>query len=312
MLNETKDFYQGSAPSLFWEMTVCQTLSDPLAAAMTALVEPMPYGAMLARFLAAKTGAQGTGKVLEIGGGYGTLMKAFAAKANPREIVMADISPKFLEIQKKSLEGLENVTFVLSGAHEFLSSARDCFDLVIANENMGDMDTLTGLARDALLKTVSKGPPFGSDETGRAARLLHLYGLPLPGEGEVTINAGALELVEGLKGKARAVFLSEHSANAKARPPYEFLVPLADGKPRAIKLAGHTEYTIDFDHVERTARLSGFNVERLSMPEFLGVRTDEGVRFMAAAQCTGLGNAEEIHEFLNHVKEYECLFLTAG
>lgn len=310
MLNVTAEFYKGASPSLFWEMTVCQTLTGK-GAAMAALSRPMAYGEILARFVTGKMGAPGPARVLEIGGGYGSLMEAFAEKIQPAEITMADISPRFLDMQKKALARFANVSFVLSDAGEFLSSCEGFFDLVIANENMGDMDTATDLDRDALLEMAVKGPPYAPDETGRAARLVSLYGLDLPEETPVTVNVGALELIEKLKGRARAAFLSEHSANAKAAPPYEFLVPVADGKPRAIKLAGHIEYSIDFDHAEKVARMSGFNVERLSMLEFLKVRTDEGARFMAAAQCAGMGNAEEIHEFLNHVKEYECMFLTA-
>ena len=65
---------------------------------------------------------------------------------------------------------------------------------------------------------------------------------------------------------------------------------------------------IDFEGFERsvgTAQVRHAGPMTLK----LRVRSDDGARFMAGAECVGTERAETIHEFLHHVKEYECLLV---
>lgn len=303
-LNETSSFYTGDSPSLFWEMTVCQSLADPASSSAGALVNPLPYGALLGGYLSSRIDPETVRNLVEIGGGYGTLMAALHPFFNPDTLTMVDLSQRFSAIQAERLGGLASATFVNADVFGWLSEVKGDFDLVVANEFLGDLDTVV------LEERPRKGCEAVSPE-GRAARLIESYGLEVPSAGGFALNVGALELVENLSGRARHVFLSEHSCSVRCREPYDFLVPLADGLPRRIALKDHDEYSIDFNALERVARVNGFEVERVWMPELLGVRTDAGARFMALAECVGNDGAENIHEFLNHVKEYECALLTA-
>ena len=79
-LNRTVAFYTAPDASLFWEMTVCQSLADPASPAMQALVEPAPYGTLLARWLVERGVLSSCKKALEVGGGHGSLMQALLAE----------------------------------------------------------------------------------------------------------------------------------------------------------------------------------------------------------------------------------------
>lgn len=311
-INRTEAFYTGEAPSLFWEMTVCQSLSGTGegGGCARALEKPRPYGLILAEFLASRVDLKPDSRVLEVGGGYGSLMEAFLPATGLRRVTMVDLAPRFSALQKERLG--ERAECVVADVFEWLAQPGDVFDLVISNENIGDFPTAVDLGVGALRRAARRGPPFGDDALERSARLLWRYGLEVPGDdGEkIAFNLGALEYLELLAPRARAVFLSEHSADAAPGPPHDFLATNPDHRPRRIELKDHAEYSIRFDHLEAVARGLGYRVERLSMPEFLGVRHDGGARFSAAAECVGNEAAEVMHEVLNHVKEYECLLCT--
>lgn len=309
-INNTEDFYRGGNASLFWEATICRSLSDRSSSYSRALENPRTYGDILADFLSRRLIRKSVGPVLEIGGGEGTLMEALYPRISPESVTMVDISPRLSEMQKQRLSAFRRVTFAVSDALSWLANTAQRFDLVISNENVGDFQTVVFENGSVVQELASIGNE--SDPAQRAASLAVRYGLQLESTGAVAVNLGALELVEKLKGKTGAAFISEHSSRARAAPPYEFLAPVADGRVRRIPLKDHDEYTIDFDHMEIVAKACGFDVERIWMPVFLGVRSDAGARFAAAAECVGLGETEVVHEFLNHVKEYECMWLTCG
>lgn len=311
-INNTDGFYAGDKPSLFWETTICRSLSDPDSAYGRTLEKPRRYGEILAGFLRCRIGGKPPGTVLEIGGGEGTLMEALAPRLAPASVVMVDISGRFSAMQKKRLEFMGNVEFTVSDALAWLDNTERSFDLVISNENVGDFQTVVFKNREVVGQLASAGVGKERDPALRAAEMVARYGLGLPEAGAAAVNLGALELVEKLKGRAAAAFISEHSACAKAAAPYDFLQPVADGRVRRIPLKDHDEYSIDFDHLEIVAKANGFSVERVWMPVFLGVRSDAGARFAAAAECVGNEEVEVMHEFLNHVKEYECAWLTCG
>lgn len=308
-VNDTSGFYEGESPSLFWEMTICQSLADASSSAARALEYPRAYGEILGGFLDSRLTPGAVPRVLEIGGGMGTLMGNLRTALAIHDPTMVDISPRFSGMQRERLRGRGK--FVVSDVFLWLDATKDVFDLAIANENMGDLPTVVVPFVGDLHDMVRRGPPFDATPLGRTARLVHGHHLPLPDGGTVAVNVGALELVEKLAGRAGMVFLSEHSASVRSAPPYDFLIPLADGAPRRIALKDHDEYSINFDHLEQVAGDVGFKVERIWMPEFLGVRSDAGARFMAGAECAGNEVAEAVHEFLHHVKEYECALLTA-
>jgi SAM-dependent methyltransferase len=311
-VNDTTSYYESESPSLMWEMTICQSLADETTAAMGGLDDPEPYGRKLGNFLSDRVGITSETTIIELGGGYGTLMAGLLGTVSPGKITMVDICPRFVEMQRERLGDRGGVDFVQADMFEYLDTLSGCVDIVIANENIGDLLTVDAIDAAKLRQLVLGGAPFGDDPVGRVARLVAQYRLDIPSHGPVALNLGALELVEKLAGRTRCAFLSEHSCDVKMAEPYDFLENLATGQPRRIELKDHAEYSIRFDHLETLATAVGFKVERVPMVEFLGVRSDEGARFMSRSECVGFEAAEVMHEFINHVKEYECLLLTSG
>lgn len=305
-INETVDFYKSDRASLFWETTICRSLSALTSPYAKALDEPRLYGDILADFILARLGGNSPRSVLEIGGGEGTLMECLLPALLPERLMMVDIAPRFSALQKERLKDFPAAEFAAADVFVWLAGNAERFELVVSNENIGDFTTVVFADFASVGESLAEDGP-----AGEAARLVRDFGLEGPADGEFAVNLGALKLVLALAGRAGAVFLSEHSANARSAPPYDFLMPLADGRVRRIPLKDHDEYSINFDHLEKVARASGFSVERVWMPAFLGVRSDEGARFMAGAECVGTQVAEVVHEFLHHVKEYECVFLTS-
>jgi hypothetical protein len=292
-------------------MTICQSLSSPDAPCANGLETRDAFGEKLARFLTSQAGIQPGAKIIEVGCGYGTLMESLIGLLRPSAVTMVDISPRFHEMQKKALGCHDNVNFVLADVFDWLDTPGETADLLISNENIGDFPAADGLSPEKVRSMLAGGAPPDDALEERAVKLIWRYGLDLPeGDEPFALNIGAIEYLEKLRGRAKTVFLSEHSADIVLKEPYSgFLEYRPAGRPRRIELKGHAEYTIRFDHLEKVAKALGFKTTRISMLEFLGVRHDAGARFVARAECVGNENAEILHEFLHHVKEYECLLL---
>ncbi|MDW7709555.1 MAG: class I SAM-dependent methyltransferase [Deferrisomatales bacterium] len=318
-VNDPSAYYAGEeAPSLLWEMTVCQCLADRDSPYLAALERPRRYGEAVGELLADRLGTRAFGTVVEVGGGTGSLMAAFLEVVEVSDLTMVDLSPRFLGLQEAALCGRPGVRFVVADAVEYLGRSDAPIDLVVSNENIGDLRTYVNLPRDDVLRRAARrehvlAPP--DDPVGRAARLVAAYGLEGDVEGApdtFAFNVGAVEYLEALAPRARAVFLTEHGADTVVPAPYRELaeLPPSDGFPRRIALKGHDEYTIRFAHLERVARRLGYAVERFHVMEFLGLRRDPGARSLVRvpnAQCEA---AEVFREFYDHVAEYQGLLLT--
>lgn len=310
-INDPSSYYAGGGtdPSLFWEMTICQCLAGPESPYLAALERPEPYGALLARALRARLGRVRFGSVLEVGGGYGTLMAAFHAAVPVAETTLVDISPFFSQEQRRALAGRPGVRVVTADALSYLAGFRGEVDLVISNENLGDLPTVTGVRRDDVRRCLEGRAGDGLVETVAAA--FRRYGLDLDGAPEqFHFNLGAIRYLEALRPVARAVFLSEHGADTVLPDDYAFL-PLdrGDGYPRRVRLRGHDEYSIRFGDLERVAEALGFRVARFHLAELVGLRRDAGIQAMARADAIGFETVEVVHEFCRHVAEYQCMLL---
>ncbi len=304
-LNRTDGFYRGDAPSLFWELTVCQSLGAADSPYRHALERPAPYGALVARFLADRLGTRSFGTVVEVGGGYGTLMAAFLDAARADRVVQVDLSPRFLDEQRKALAGRPGVRFVEADGAAFFRDLDRTVDLVIANENLGDLPTVVGLRPEQL----SAG---GAGLAGRVAAVAARYGLDLAGAPDpFAFNLGAVAFLEAVAGKARVVLVTEHSCDPVLGPPYAFLPrPPGGGWPRRVALKDHDEYTVRFDHLERVARALGFRAERFPLAELVGLRHDDAIRSVVRSRGLGAERAELTCELCEHIAEYQGLLLT--
>jgi hypothetical protein len=309
-VNDTTPFYAGDGcPSLFWELTICQSLADPASPYQRALKRPAPYGRLLAGFLVRELGLSPTWSVVEVGGGYGSLMAALLDAVPLRGVTMVDLSPFFSGRQGEALGGRPGVRLVVADAVEYLCGLGESVDLVISNENIGDFPTVTGIRRDELMRTLAAGEGVGP--LGEVAAAVRRYGLDISDAPEVFhFNLGAVRFLEALAPVARRVFLSEHSCDPSLPDRYAFLpLPGGDGYPREIPLKGHSEYTIHFGHLSRVAEALGYRARRLHLAELVGLRTDSALLAMARVRTTASETAEMVHEFCEHVAEYQCLVL---
>jgi hypothetical protein len=231
---------------------------------------------------------------------------------------MVDISPVFIERQKERLSRFGNrVKFVLSDIFEYLESSEG-FDLIIANEILGDLPAIVDIDRGELSDFIETGK--ASDDTGDekidyltgAKGFIERLDIPLDSAPEkINLNTGALRFIEEATKKTDHLWISEHSSDYEI--PTSMTEMLRDIRtdtwPKKIILFGHTEVTIDFGHVKRFLKMSGLKYQGGSMVDLLGVRDDDEIRYILLSGSIASDTHEIIGEFVNHVVEYQWLLI---
>ncbi|MBN2124169.1 MAG: hypothetical protein JW821_07745, partial [Deltaproteobacteria bacterium] len=191
-LNRTTDYYAGGGETLGWELTVCNALEPENSPCRRILKRKDSYGNLLYEFLALHVPLDDIRSVIEIGGGYGVLMRDFLAK-RPLKATMLDISPTLSRRQRETLRDFP-VTFLLQ---DFLDTDPDLLkdqDLAVLNENLGDFPTLLDIGRHVLRDPA--GDLAGMER--RARDLFDRYQLEEPETDPFHLNLGALEALEKL------------------------------------------------------------------------------------------------------------------
>ena len=325
-LNLTSDYYTGEYPSLLWEMTICQSLGEGNGTFAKALEKPAAYGSLVGDYLLETTSLQARcNKIIEIGGGYGTLMAALLTSLQPQQISMIDISPTLLEKQQERLSKFP-ISFHCADLFHWLPSLeQEPVDLIILNEIIGDFPTITGLTKKSLTDSgrqsqITPDPnlmPAELDENGllkEASRLIATYDLDLNDLPETfNLNYGALLLVERLaQTQVKRMFITEHGCDTNLPYPfslYPAIQPLADRNPRRIKLKDHDEYNIRFDHLEKIAKGLDFTVKRFHLMELIKTRFDDEINYLLTSQKPVNEEQEIFLEFYEHVAEYQGIIL---
>ncbi|HNU91504.1 MAG TPA: class I SAM-dependent methyltransferase [Spirochaetota bacterium] len=301
-VSSTADYHRHHLNSLGWELTVCAMIEDPEGPCRRALGEDLSYGAHLSRLLARHLDWMRISRMLEIGGGYGFVMRDLLA-AHPRvRATMLDISPHLLSRQRETV-GAERAEFIEGDFFEFDKERLASYDLAILNEIIGDFPALCDIDAEALEGACEVA------EVQTARRLFRHYGLELP-EGPFVFNLGAALAVEKLcAAGVPAIFVSEHSCEAIAPPELApFLAMDPPGFPERIGLKGHDEYTIKFSHLESVARALGYRSARGPYADFLHVRWTDEVRFILASR-SARDEHEAVRQFIEDLYRYEYLIL---
>ncbi len=325
-LNLTHDYYTGEYPSLLWEMTICQSLGDGHGTFAKALEKPAAYGALVAGFLLAETSlSSDCRRVIEIGGGYGTLMAALLTILQPQQIDMIDISPALLQKQQERLSQLP-ISFHCSDLFKWLPTLKqESVDLLIINEIIGDFPTITGLTKAALANTLNI-PPAAPDSSlnpatlndndllREAGRLIKTYNLNLDDLPETfNLNYGTLLFIERLAETGiKRTFITEHGCDTYLPYPFSLfpaIQPPTDRNPRQIKLKDHDEYNIRFDYLEQVAKKLSFKVKRFHLMDLLKVRFDDEINYLLSSQKPVSEEQEIFLEFYEHVAEYQGIIL---
>lgn len=305
-LSSTEEYHRQDLESLGWELTVSNSLYPEDTPIRKILKKNASYGDLLFHFLSASVPLAQVKNVLEIGGGYGYLMKDLLKNDPGIRPTMLDISPALLKKQEETLAG-HDVAYHLNDALKMEPAFFKRFDLVIFNENLGDFPVLAEVDPAILLAD----PAGKSDDTAMLIRrFFDVYGLERP-LSPFSLNMGAMRMLETICGAGVPnIFIGEHSCEFHMPPHIRpYFATSATGDPRRIRLKGHDEYTIKFSYLEAIARHHGYTVRRGPFADFIAADINDYVR--AVLQSRGLySDSEEIIcQFIGDIYEYEYLVL---
>lgn len=299
-MNSTRGFHRDTPVDLMKELTICESLADRSSPCVSALGFRGCYGDMLGTFLQEKGLLKPRSTILEIGGGYGSLMEGLLSFHGHlvRKAIMMDLSPMLLKRQRQRLRDIPvPVSFIQADIHDLPGPGCD-IDLVIINEVIGDLDTATGLDPRSL--------------PAEASSLVAAYGLEVPDDTRFNLNIGAIRLVEAICRLGIPAFITEHSSDPLIPDAMPYLardLPL-DSFPREIRLFAHSEYTIRFSHLIRAAQALGRTTRTGPLIEMLGGEMLPCWRFVFSSHACSTEKQELTYEFLDHVREYRWLAIT--
>lgn len=298
-INSTHNYHRCVPIDLMKEFTICESFSGPDTEYTRALDAPAAYGAMIGDFLIKQDLLKHGSTILEIGGGYGSLMHGFlSAHAEIVEkVIMVDLSEGLLKRQQKTLETWhDTVRFVRADIHELADSIKDV-DLIIMNEVIGDLDTMINIDPDDLPHEVRI--------------LVETYGLDIPEKERFNLNIGAIKLIESVCKKCIPIFLTEHSSDPIIPDEMAFLSKGLDmdSYPRKIDLFKHCEYTIRFSHLIQTAKELGRKTKTGALLDLINIRKSPALNMIFTSRACSTNYQEIIFELLDHIREYRWLVI---
>lgn len=305
-LNSTKDYHTGSLRSLGWELTICNALYPEGTPVRKLLTRNESFGRLLYDYLGKFVPMAKVSRVLEVGGGYGYLMKDFLKKNNSLKICMLDISPVLLEKQRGTLKGF-SIDFREEDFLETQVNDLSGFDLAIMNENLGDFPNLINLRREILDRQIEYNDPILKWVIG----FFEKYDFERPQGETFNVNVGAIEALEKLcNAKIPYIYIGEHSCEASVSGEMRSLFQIkSTGNPEKISLAGHDEYTIKFSYLEKVASLHGYTSIRGPFADFIPVTLTDEARYALMYGGHYSDEAEIISQFVEDLYKYEYLIL---
>ena len=305
-LNTTKDYHTNQLNTLGWELTVCNALYPEKTPIRRMLAQDDSYGHLLYEYLNRFIPMNNVKKIIEIGGGYGYLMKDFLDYNRSLEPCMLDISPYLLRQQKETLKGHR----VVYREEDFLESdmvfLRE-FDMAILNENLGDFPTFLNLNQEIF--QVSSGTD--NHDLEQAIYFFEKYQLDRPISEEFHFNLGALQTLEKLCASGIPhIFLGEHSCEAQVPEALRLLVHVeSTGTPEKISLKGHDEYSIQFSYLQKIAEAFGYSCVRGPFADFILFTITEELRSIMVSQGRFRDDEEIVCQFVEDLYKYEYLIL---
>ena len=305
-INSTKEYHTGLLNSLGWELTVCNALYPAQTPIRDILSHNDSFGHLLYDYLSSFMPMKNIKKIIEVGGGYGYLMKDFLDRDNSLQPCMVDISPFLLQKQKETLSQ-HNVSYREEDFLETDPSVLTGFDLAILNENLGDFPTLTNLSQIIFQSLADITDPT----LLTAFHLFERYKFEWP-EGETfNLNIGAIQALEKLCASGiQYIYLGEHSCEAIAPETLRPFIRIeSTGNPEKISLMGHDEYSIKFSHLEQVAHVLNYTCIRGPFADFVQVDFTEGLQFIMASQGHFSDEGEMICQFVEDLYKYEYLIL---
>jgi len=309
-INDTSDYHINDLDTLGWELTVCNSLESEGNPCRKILKDPDSFGNLLFKYLTKLLPFENIGRIIEIGGGYGYIMRDILSQAPHLNSVMLDISGFLLERQKITLEqvtekGLNTLSFIKKDFFQTPSDFLKQFDLAILNENIGDFPVISEMS----LEIMNTSPENLDDIELGVRALIEKYSLQI--ESSIfNFNLGAIQAVEKLcLSGIKYIYLSEHSCEVTEQSQFSDLKTVRlDKNPERIRLKGHDEYTVKFSHLEAVAENHDYTIKRGSYTDFIEYNRDSRINFIMKSN-----SSKDEHEILRHfitdLHKYEYLVL---
>ncbi len=307
-LHSTERYHRTDIETLGWELTVSNALDPPDSPCRRFLKRKGSYGEHLLAYVRERIPLDRVERVLEVGGGYGGLMRDLLARRPFPEVTLLDISPYLLGRQRETLRGFPSVRFVETDFLAFDAERLREFDWIILNENLGDFPTAVGV-EGGFCGDGAGG--VGDPVSARVRRLQAAYALATPDRAPFNFNLGAVEAVEKIcLARVPFVFLAEHSCEATVPPPYNrWIAVRAGGNPERIALKGHDEYTIRFSDLAAVAARHGYDILRGPVADFLEIDFSPELESILRARHVSAGVRETVRHFVEDLFQYEYLLL---
>jgi SAM-dependent methyltransferase len=305
-LNSTKSYHRENLNTLGWELTVCNALYPEGTPLRKLLTRDESFGHLLYNYMSKFIPMEKITRVLEIGGGYGYLMRDFLERNGSLKACMLDISPVLLEKQREALKEFP-VEFREEDFLETQSIDLSGFDLAIMNENLGDFPSLIDLSVQMFDWQIDDNDPVLKWVKG----LFDTYTLERPLGETFNLNIGAIEALEKLcSAKIPYIYIGEHSCEASVSGELHSLFQIkSTGNPERISLAGHDEYTIKFSYLEKVAALHGYTAIRGPFADFIPVTLTDEARYALMYGGHYSDEAEMMSQFMEDLYTYEYLVL---
>lgn len=305
-LNTTNEYHSQDLKTLGWELTVCNALFPTDSPCRKILKSDDSYGCLLYFYLSCFLPMRLIKIVIEVGGGYGRLMRDFLRLRPDFKATMLDISPVLLEEQRKFIPS-DAVNYVLGDFLDAELSFLSAFDLAILNENLGDFPTAVNVDSGILTSGASQLDPL----LLKIRELFSLYDFPMPSGESFNFNLGAVSAVEKLcSASVPYIFLAEHSCESEA-PEHlaKYLDIRPSGNPERIALKGHDEYTIKFSHLARVAHHYNYHAIRGQMADYVEPLTPDRLKTIMRSNFSANDEHEIIRQFIYDLYKYEYLIL---
>ena len=306
-LSRTDGYHKHELDSLGWEVTLSAMLESPKSPCRSVIRKNDSFGNLLYDFLCKVVPMDRIQSLLEIGGGYGYLMRDFLGQNRMMRATMVDISPFLLKEQRKALDGFD-VSFLEQDFFEIDDSVLLKVDLAILNEIMGDFPTACDIPRDLIIE----GSTSGDGLLEEVLRIYSSYGLALPERESFNLNLGAILAVEKIcTSQIPYVYLSEHSCEASVPQELSRLLEIhSTGDPERIHLKGHDEYTVRFSDLEKVADFFGYKCQRGQYIDFIEPVIDGDLPFILCLDSSKVERYEIIRQFVEDLVKYEYIVLS--
>jgi hypothetical protein len=305
-LNTTKAYHINQLNTLGWELTICNALYPEKTPLRRVLARNDSYGHLLYEYLNQLIPMKNIKKIIEIGGGYGYLMKDFLDCNRSLKPCMVDISPYLLRQQKETL-GEHRAVYREEDFLETDTAFLREFDMAIMNENLGDFPTLVNVDQE-IFQLSSEND---NHDLAQAIFFFEQYKLDRPMSETFHFNLGALQALEKLcVSGIPYIFLGEHSCEAVV--PEALRLPIrveSTGTPEKISLMGHDEYSIQFSYLQKVAEAFDYNCVRGFFADFIPFTITEELRSIMASQGRHGDDDEILCQFIEDLYKYEYLVL---